>query len=130
VVAEILGGPAAHQEDCGVVLDADLVEGEIGFQAIAAAFDVGVPAGLKIVHDQVQPAAGGGSHDGLPSFLLEAVDGVEGFVRFTAVAGDDEDFRHPSNLTLLILQLAQNCLNVDLRAIDADEIGVGLVEDE
>jgi hypothetical protein len=29
------------------------------------------------------------------------VDGVKGLVRLAAVAGDDEDFRHASNLTLL-----------------------------
>ena len=98
VVAQILGGAPAQQKDGSVVLARDLVEGEVGFQAVAAAFDVGVPTGLEIVHDQVQAAAGGGGHDGLPTFFLEAVDGVQGFVGLAAIAGDDEDFRHASNL--------------------------------
>ena len=110
VIAQILGRPSAQQKDRGVVLDANLIEGEIGFQAIPAAFDVGVPAGLEIVHDQVQPAAGRGSHGGLPSFFLETVDGVKGLVGFAAVAGDDEDFRHASNLTLLPRRLPQKRL--------------------
>ena len=38
-------------------------------------------------------------HGGLPAFFLEAMDGVEGFVALAAVARDDEDFRHGTNLT-------------------------------
>src|SRR5580765_6978075 len=40
VIAKILGRPSAQQKDRGVVLDANLLEGEIGFQAIPAAFDL------------------------------------------------------------------------------------------
>ena len=104
VVAQILGGAPAKQEDRLVVLDTNLVEGEVGFQTISAAFDVGVPAGLKIVHDQVQAPARGGGHNGLPALLLKAVNRIEGFVGLAAVSGDDEDFRHPSNLTRLVMQ--------------------------
>jgi len=110
VIAKILGRPSARQKDRGVVLDANLLEREIGLQAIPAAFDLGVPAGLEIVHDQVQPAAGWGGHSGLPSSFLETEDGVEGLVRLAAVAGDDEDFWHASNLTLLPRQLPQKGL--------------------
>ena len=104
VVAQILGRAPAQQEDRVVVLDANLFEGEIGFETIAAAFDVGVPAGLEIVHDQVQAPARGGGHGGLPAFFLKAVDGIEGLVGLAAVSGDDEDFRHPSNLARLLMQ--------------------------
>ena len=98
VVAQVLGSAPAQQQDGFVVLDADLVESNVGFEPIAPAFNIGVPTGLEIVHHQVQAAAGGCGHDGLPAFLLEAVDGVESFVGFAAIAGDDEDFRHASNL--------------------------------
>jgi hypothetical protein len=32
------------------------------------------------------------------------VNRIEGFVGLAAVSGDDEDFRHPSNLTRLVMK--------------------------
>jgi hypothetical protein len=32
------------------------------------------------------------------------VNRIEGFVGLAAVSGDDEDFRHPSNLTRLLVR--------------------------
>src|SRR5260370_7334768 len=123
VVAQILGGAPAQQQDGLVVLDAHLVEANVGFEPIAPAFNIGIPTGLESVHHQVQAAAGGCGQNGLPAFLLEAVDGVESFVGFAAIAGYDEDFRHASNLARSAVKftrtLQQNPVSADIIPGDA-----------
>ena len=94
IVAEVLGGAAAEDEDGVVVADVDVVEGEVGCQTIAGALDVGVPAWLEVVHDEVEAANGWGGNGGLPVCLLKAMHGVERFVGFAGVSGNDEYLWH------------------------------------
>ena len=94
VVAEVLGGAAAEDEDGVVVGYIDLVEGDVGGEAVAGALDVGVPAWLEVVHDEVEAADGWGGNGGLPVCLLKAMHGVEGFVGFAGVSGSDEYLWH------------------------------------
>ena len=119
-----------------VVFDPHGGEIQVGFHAVARALHVGVPPGLEIVHHQVKAAARGGGHGGLPALLLKTVQGVQGLVGFAAVAGDNQKFRHESRSTRLrglggrlALQFAQDGCNMYLRAIDAREIDIGLVEE-
>src|ERR1051326_2833659 len=77
VVPQILGRSATQDEQRAIVLNRDVVEGEVGFEAIAAPFDIGVPARLEIVHDEVEAAAGRSGDNRLPTLLLEAMNGVE-----------------------------------------------------
>ena len=94
VVAEVLGGAAAEDKDGVVLGDLDVVEGEVGGEAVAGALDVGVPAWLEVVHDEVKAANGWGGNGGLPVCFLKAMHGVEGFVGFAGVSGDDEYLWH------------------------------------
>lgn len=91
VVAEVLGRASADEEDGIEAIGAGLGDGEIGGEAVAWAFDVGIPAGFEVVHDEVETPHGGSGDDGFIARLLEAVDGIEGFVGFAGVTGDNEN---------------------------------------
>ena len=81
IVPQVLRRSSAEYEYSGVVFDFDVIEGEIGFHPITAPLDIGIPAGLEIVHHQIQPPARGSRDKGFPSLLLKPVYGVKRFVR-------------------------------------------------
>ena len=56
-MAQVLGRPAAEHEDGLVVVDAHVVERQVGLGAVAGLLDVGVPARLEVVDDEVAGAA-------------------------------------------------------------------------
>lgn len=94
VVAEVLGCTASEKEDGIVVGDIDVVEGDVRGQAVAGALDIGVPAGLKVVDDEVEATHGWGGNCGLPIFFLKAMNGVERFVGFAPISGNDKYLWH------------------------------------
>lgn len=91
VVAEVFGRASAENQHGLVVPHVHIGECQMGLDAVSRAFDVGVPAGLEIVHHQVQAALAGSGYDGPVAGFEEAMIGVEGFVAFTRIAREDED---------------------------------------
>ena len=55
VVAQVLRRPPADAHDAFVVVDVDVVEGQVRFDRVAGTLLVGVPSGLEVVHDEVEP---------------------------------------------------------------------------
>src|SRR5690348_16667328 len=53
IVSQVLRRSAAEDEDRGVILDFDVLECDGCLETISAAFDVGVPSRLEIVHHEV-----------------------------------------------------------------------------
>src|SRR6185437_8947373 len=106
VVAQVFGGSAAHDQDGVEILGAGFGDGEVGGTAVAGLFDVGIPAWLEIVDDEVDTAFRWRGDQGLMAFFAEAMEGVEGFVGFAAVSGDDENFAHGRILCHLLFGTA------------------------
>ena len=76
IVAEVLRGTPAQNENGIVIGHVYLVEREVGPETVAGALDVGVPAWFKVVDDEVKAANGWGGNGGLPVCLLKAMNGV------------------------------------------------------
>ena len=91
IVAQVLRGPSAHQYDSDVIFDHDFIKGDIGLHTVALPFDIGIPARLKIMHNQIQSAFRGSGNIDLVFGLLKSVHRVESFVGLAGVAGNDED---------------------------------------
>ena len=94
VVAEVLWRAAAEDEDGVEVSHVDLVDCEVGGKTVAGAFDVGIPAWLKVVQDKVEASHGWSGDDGAPVCFLKTVNRVKGFVGFACISGDDKYLSH------------------------------------
>lgn len=105
MIAEVFGSTAAEKEDCLVVIDLDLVEGEVSRQTVSRSFDICIPSRFEVVHHKMKAARGRCGHNRLPVLFLKAVDGVKSFVRFARITGDHEYLRHGS-ITLWKLYFA------------------------
>src|ERR1039457_1700494 len=109
VVAQVLRRPAPQDEHRSILLNSDIVECQVGFKPVAGLLDIGVPSRLKIVHHQVQPPPRRSRDHRLPAFLLEPMHGVESLIRFSAVASNDQDFRHLSTVTRAYAIFTASC---------------------
>ena len=68
----------------------DLVEREVGLDAVTWTLDVGIPPWLKVVHYEME-ATNGWSCDGdAPAFFPEPMNRVKGFVGFASISGNDQ----------------------------------------
>ena len=54
IVAQVFRRAAAEHQHRVVLVDAHVIEREIGVGAVARALDVGVPPGLEVMDDEVQ----------------------------------------------------------------------------
>ena len=80
----------------GEILGGYRRDGDAGFHAVAGLLHVGVPAGLGIVEDHVEPAPRGRRDHRFPVRLEEPLAAVQRFIAVSAVAGNDQDFAaHP-----------------------------------
>src|SRR4051794_11069132 len=89
VVAQVFRRPAAKQQDRLIVLYAHTGEIHVRLYPISRTFYIGIPAGLEVVHDQIETPARRRGDGGLPPLLLETVQGIQGLVRLAAIARDD-----------------------------------------
>ena len=55
---------------------------------------VGVPARLKIVNHEMEPAAGRRGYNRRVTPFTKPMYGIEGFIRLASITGHNEDFRH------------------------------------
>jgi hypothetical protein len=92
VVPQVFGRASADNQDGVEFQRGDILKGRGRFQPIAGPLDAGIPAGLEIVHDQMQPLLRRCGDHRLPARLLEPMNGVQRFVTFSGIAGDDKDF--------------------------------------
>ena len=90
-MAQVFRGAAAQDQHRLVVVDADVVEGQVGLGGIAGLLDVGVPAGLEVVDDEVEATLAGRRDARGETGLGEALARVQGFEALAGVAGDDQD---------------------------------------
>jgi hypothetical protein len=84
-------GAAAEHEHGLVVVDAHVVERQVGLGGVAGLLDVGVPARLEVVDHEVQAALAGRRDARREAGLGQALPGVQGLEALAGVAGDDED---------------------------------------
>ena len=54
VVAEVLGGAAARDDESGVLAGVDLGEGQVGGPGVAGLLGVGVEAGFEVMDDEAE----------------------------------------------------------------------------
>ena len=87
--------PAAQQQHRCIPVHVHVVKRDVCVEPVALPLDVGVPAGLEVVHDQMEPAGGGRGHDGFVARLLKAVQRKQRLVALAGVSGDEQDpLRH------------------------------------
>ena len=91
LVPQVLGRPAAGQDEAVVGRRVDLVEPEVGLDAVAGLLGVGVEAGLEVVDDREEGPLRRGDDVDLPALFLEAVLGVVDLLRLARVAGQEQD---------------------------------------
>ena len=100
-MAQVLGRAAAEHEHGRVVVHPHLVEREIRLGAVARALDVGVPARLEVVDDEVQAPLARRRNHRTDAGLEQPMARVEALVALARVAGDDEDGgRHGGDSTI------------------------------
>lgn len=113
VVAQILGGPAAGDDDGHVIAGVHLGEGQIGRPGIAGFLGVGVEARLEVVDHELELLAGGGRDVDVVALLAEALVGVQDLQGLRGVAGDDEDLRCHVGCAPLLGRPAATCLGFE-----------------
>ena len=94
IVAEVLRSTAAQNEDCVVIAHIYLVEREVGLQTVAGTLDVGIPARLKVMHDEMEPTNRRSSNGDAPVFLAKPMNRVKRFVGFAGISGNDQYLCH------------------------------------
>ena len=95
IMAQEFRGPAAEQQHGGVLVHRYVVESDVRIETVALAFDVGVPSGLEIVHDQVEPAGSRSRDHGLEFRFLETMQRIQRLVALAGVSGHKQDsLRH------------------------------------
>ena len=92
VVADVLGGSSAGEEDAGIFLFFDFREGDVRVDGVALPLFRDRPARLHFVQDHLVLAFFGGGDDGLEAGFNQAVIRVHRVERFRRVADDDENF--------------------------------------
>lgn len=96
IVAEVLRSATAQNKDGIIISHIYVVEREVGLQAVAGTFDVGIPSRLKVVHDEVEAASRRGSNGYTPVFLLKPMNGIKSFVGFAGISSNDQYLWHNS----------------------------------
>ena len=91
IVAQVFGGASAQDHDGGEFLGRDGGDRDVGIHGVAGAFHVGVPAGLGIVEDHVQPAPRRRRDYRFPVRLQESLAAVQRFVAIAAVTGNNQN---------------------------------------
>lgn len=91
VIADVLRRAAAAEKDAEVFLGLYILERLIGDERVALEFACDRPSWLNLVEDHVVAALLGRDDDGLPTFFLNAIEGVERIDGFRGVADDDQD---------------------------------------
>ena len=92
VFSDVLGGASTAEEDADVVLWADVLESDVGFDGVALPFLGDGPAWLDFVENHLVPAFLWRGDDGLKACFDNAVERVEGVDGFGGVANDNQDF--------------------------------------
>src|SRR4029453_19158304 len=98
VVPQVLGRAPADADRRDVVRRDDVGEREVRVHRVPRHLLVGIPAGLEVVHDEMQAALGGGGDAHVVPRFLEALPREPGLEALAAVAGDDQD--HDSSASL------------------------------
>jgi hypothetical protein len=94
IVAEILGSAPAQKEDGVIITDIYLVERKVGLDTVAETFDLGIRPRLKVVHNEVKSTNRTGRRGNMPAFLTKPMNGMESFLGFARISGNDQYLRH------------------------------------
>ena len=106
VIAQVFGGAAAAENDPIVALRPHVREGDICRDAVAGLFNIGVPAGLEIVHHGAQHLLRGRSDVDFDAFLAATMVGIPGVEGFGGVSGHEQYLEHekpPAKVRPIIL---------------------------
>src|SRR3712207_6249974 len=90
IVADVLGRPAAGDNQCRVPFGFRIREGEVHREVPSWPLGVGVPSLLEIVDDQLYLAAGGRGDVDLVARLAQAIDWVHRVEILGGVACQDQ----------------------------------------
>ena len=94
VVADILGGASATEEDAQIIGRVDLAEGDIGVYGIPFPFPGNGPSRPNLVEDHLIAAFFWSGDHRLEAALDKTVVGVESVDGFSGVTDDDKDLGH------------------------------------
>jgi hypothetical protein len=75
-MAQEFGGASADEHDCLKACRFNLAKGEVALDSVTGPFHVGVPVGLEIVQDRVQPFALRGGNEGSITRFAETMLGI------------------------------------------------------
>ena len=92
VVADVLGGPSAGDDERDILIRLHVLEGQIRVPTVARLFGVGVVTGLEVVHHEMELLLTRRGNLHLVALLLQTLVGIEDFERLRRVAGDHQDF--------------------------------------
>jgi len=98
IVAEVLGCPAAGDDEGRVPGRVDLGEGEVGRPRLARLLRVGVEALDEVVYHELEPLPRWRRDLDFVPFLAQALIRIEDLERLRSVAGENEDACHACQL--------------------------------
>jgi hypothetical protein len=90
-VPEIFRRPPTEDQHRAVVVNADILEGQVGFGAVALALDIRVPSRFEIVDDEMQPPVARRGDSRLETRLQQTMARIEALVALAGIARDDEN---------------------------------------
>src|SRR4051794_35286980 len=97
-IPEILGRPASRQHEPVILVRLNLREPDVRLDPVSGFLRVGIEAGLEIVDNGEEGPPFGCRDVHLPSFLFEAILRVINLLRFSRIAGEQEDPQHKNAL--------------------------------